>query len=166
MNKKILVSIVVLVALAIAVIVIQRSTKKALSPGTTTGQQSQGTTTQPVANVDVNPVESKTLPANLPTDLPWESGAEILQNFEATNKDTGQYQATRVYVSKKTLDQNMTIYKDYLTSHGWVIAGVIDQKEIKSLFATKDKEHLDIVLSHNGDGVDTVNVSYGTVPGK
>ncbi|MCL5666265.1 MAG: hypothetical protein M1383_00615 [Patescibacteria group bacterium] len=114
------------------------------------------------SSLSVNNLDNAKLPANMPANLPWEKNAEILQNYEVTNPVTGQRQSTRVYVSKKTLAENLSVYKKYLESNGWAqTAPPMDTDNLKALSADKNGGHLDIIISYNTTTKqNTVNVSF------
>jgi hypothetical protein len=107
----------------------------------------------------IKPVDNSKLPSQLPGNVPWEQGAAIRQNFEATNPSTGQFQATREYVSKKSLADNATIYKKYLEANSWEIKGTVDQPAVKNFYAVKENSRFDITISQTADGI-IVNVSF------
>lgn len=97
---------------------------------------------------DVKPAE---LPKGMPSDLPIETGAKILNNFNATAPN-GQVQATRTYLSAKAVQTNYDIYKSYLTAHKWsIVTEVKDPKhpEILSIFARNAKGTISITIQKN-----------------
>lgn len=104
----------------------------------------------------------------MPANLPFETGAQILQNFEVTDPATGKTQSTRVYVSKKTIEADYASYQKYLKDNSWTVVSSIDQPTIKNLSATKDaarldsprQARLDITFAKDPNGQVTVNVSY------
>ena len=108
----------------------------------------------------VTAVPGAQVPAGLPDNLPWEKGAAILQNFTATDPATGNVQATRVYQSAKTPDDNFTVYQKYLKDNGWTVSSSINQPNIKNLSAAKASAHLDITITKTPDNKVTVNVSF------
>jgi hypothetical protein len=105
-------------------------------------------------------VPSADVPQGLPNNIPWESGAAVLQNFTAKDPSTGKTQSTRVYVSGKTLDANFSIYQKYLQDNGWTVSSTVNQPAVKNLSATKSGARLDITIAKNAQGQVTVNVSY------
>lgn len=100
------------------------------------------------------------VPPGLPNNLPWEKGAVVLQNFTVKDPVTGKTQSTRVYVSAKTLDNNFTIYQNYLQQNGWTVVSSINQPTVKNLSAAKAGARLDITIAKDSKGRITVNVSY------
>lgn len=70
--------------------------------------------------IHVNKVDSSKLPTMFPADIPLEEGAEVDQNYNATSDDGGT-QATRSFVTQKSFDENITIYKEYMQKNGWDI---------------------------------------------
>ncbi len=117
-------------------------------------------------NVDVNQI-----PVKFPTDIPIEAGAKITQNYNATAPD-GRFQATRVFETKATLADNLTLYKAYLVKAGYKIQSMIDQPTLKMVYGTKDNGNLQVSIDENSQShIKTVNISYtemvnGGVQGK
>lgn len=98
-------------------------------------------------------VKTTALPKGMPSDLPLESGAKILNNFNATAPN-GQVQGTRTYLSAKAMQTNYDIYRTYLTSHKWTIVTEV-----------KDPQHPDIVsvFARNTKGTISVSVQKNNV---
>lgn len=89
-----------------------------------------------------------------------ESGAKIVQNYNATT-NTGLFQATRVFETSKSLDENLKIYSDFINKNGWKLISSLNQANIKALAAQKNKGNLQITLSENTQTkVKTVSITY------
>lgn len=105
------------------------------------------TTITPVNKVEeVNP---SVLPKTFPKDIPIEKDAKIINNYLATAPD-GRTQATRTFASAKSVKDNFTLYKNYLTKNGWKILGRVDdatKPELKSLFASNSSGNLVINIT-------------------
>lgn len=159
MQKKYLIILLVVVLVIIILILPRQWGVKKPAPGaanqtaTTTDQ-----TTRPF--VPVTTVAPTQVPKAMPANLPFETGVQILQNFEITDPATGKTQSTRVYVSKKTIEADYASYQKYLKDNSWTITSGIDQPTIKNLSATKDAARLDITFAKDPNGQVTVNVSY------
>jgi hypothetical protein len=163
MKKKYLIILLVVVLLIIIVILPRpRVSKNQPAPVTSSDKNAVATDTKggilPFAPVTAVPPSQ--IPKALPANLPFEQGAQILQNFEVKDPSTGKTQSTRVYVSKKTLSGSFAIYQNYLKDNGWTITSSIDQAAVKNLAATKDSARLDITIAADPSGKNTVNVSY------
>lgn len=95
---------------------------------------------EPKSEVAIEQVSPDKLPEKFPADIPLESGAKIMQNYNATAPD-GRVQATRTFESKKTLDENFEIYKTAFSKNDWVISNTVeDQSNVKAIFASKDND--------------------------
>ena len=71
----------------------------------------------PALEPGLTPLDPKVLPYEFPADLPIESGAVIVQNFNLSKGSLQQ--GTRRYITKKTLEENLSIYHGYLSGHNW-----------------------------------------------
>ncbi len=104
----------------------------------------------------ITEVGAGAFPEQFPLDIPIEQGAQLAKNFSVKLVD-GRVQATRGFLSKASVASNFTFYKMYLTDpgHGWTILGTAGDQDPshKALFAK------------NANGVLTVNISRGVVPG-
>jgi hypothetical protein len=60
------------------------------------------------------------LPDQFPPDIPLEKGATVTANYNATTPD-GRFQATRTFITAKTLDENYKIYQQAFAKNGWKI---------------------------------------------
>ncbi len=95
-------------------------------------------------------VDSSEAPEKFPSDIPIEAGARITQNYNATTAD-GRFQATREFESTKTLAENLTLYRNYMTSEGWEVRSTVDQENYKMLFGVKDNTNLQISMDFNSE---------------
>lgn len=153
--------VIILIALAVFVIVVLVAKYSGL----------KGSNNKPVKNnqseVKHNPaedykltsVDSKKLPDLMPANIPFETGAVVQQNFQGVNDVTGERQATRVFVSAKTLQENYDSYKNYLEKNGWSLGQTYNAAEIKIISATKDKASL-VVSANILNKQNIVNVTY------
>lgn len=98
--------------------------------------------------VQISPVDYNKLPDKFPTDLPLEDGANITQNFNATEVD-GRYNATREFNSAKTLAQNIAVYTKYLKTNDWQVKATIDQPALKMVMGQKGNQQLQVVAAQN-----------------
>lgn len=83
-------------------------------------------------------------PSFFPEGVPIESGAEIVQNFDAINT-RNEKQGTRDFFSKKTIEENFVFYKNYFTTDGWTIISEQEKTEVGWLiFAEKGNNAMNI----------------------
>ena len=117
----------------------------------------------PELKVAKQDVDAAKLPDRFPNSLPLEPGAMVLQNYNATAA-SGMYQATRTFVTSKTLAENFRVYDDYLKKNDWTIVNSINRDNFKVLSATKGKESLQVTMNeYAGNHRKTVEISY-TLP--
>lgn len=143
-DSKIKMLVIVLIVLAVAALGFKawwgnRSWTKNGSESANQGQNSQA----PAPKIEK--VDATQLPSGFPADMPLEKDAKIDQNFNATAE--GKTQATRKFVSQKTLKENFDIYKDWLTKNGWTIIATLDVEEVKSIGAQKGADSVNISIT-------------------
>src|SRR5262245_49244976 len=99
-RTKILIAILVGVAIIVVLVYVLLSLKPKQSGQNNNNQQQQ---TQPtIERTDIDP---KTVPQGIPTEIPIEKDAVILQNYSEIDS-LGRKQSTRVFVTKKSLADN------------------------------------------------------------
>lgn len=155
--KKMLVGLIIIIAVAIGITLI-------------VAMFSKDKTVQPVEEKVESPIESKTevpqdkLPEKFPVDVPVEAGAEISQNYNAAATD-GSIQATREFVTKKSLADNLVIYEKYLKDNGWKVSAKVDTDTYKMVAGSKDKQELQVSIGENSaTKVKTVTISLTQLP--
>lgn len=136
------IAVIILLALLFAVIKLSKHPVSTTHP--LGDKESQSGT------VKIEQVSQSDLPNKFPSNLPTEAGAEISQNFNATETD-GRYNATREFESKKTLAQNIALYTKYLNDNGWEIKANIDKPTLKMVMGKKDNQQLQISCAQNPD---------------
>lgn len=92
-------------------------------------------------------VDTEKLPEMFPADFPIEKDVVVISNFNL-NKDN-KYQSTRSFETSQTLAQKYKLYNDYLQQNGWKITQSVNDKLIKSIFASKDNSMVLITMSQN-----------------
>lgn len=113
----------------------------------------------PEPKVMVDSVPSEKLPDRFPANFPLEKNVPVNANYTAQAE--GAFQATRQFVSSKTLTENFKIYNDYLKKDGWTVGAALDQETIKSIFATKGRASVTITMSQNTATLEnTVDISF------
>ncbi len=165
MQKKYLIILLVVVLVIIILILPKPRLSKKQPVSNPTNQTATSTETSKVTPsvpplVPMTNIPSSQIPKAMPANLPFEKGAQILQNFEVKDPATGKTQSSRVYVSSKTIDANYAIYQKYLKDNGWTIMSALSQPAIKNFDATKAAARLDITIAQDDKGQVTVNVSY------
>lgn len=159
--KKILIALVVI---AIVVIVVALGAAKFSQKKPVATQAPTTSSISNVAAVQKTEVDKSKLPASFPSDIPLEAGATITQNYNAKS-DSGGFQATRSFETKKTLAENLTLYQNFLKGTTWKINNTIDQPAYKVIFASQTNKNLQISMSENPNTkVRTVNISYTEFP--
>lgn len=121
------------------------------------------TSTQPTVSgsrIAVTEVDKAQFPEKFPKDVPIEEGAQIVQNFNATTAD-GRFQATRVFKTKKSLADNLSIYRNFLTDSGFKVESTINKPNYKMVRGTKGNTALQASIDENSkSGIKTVSISY------
>ncbi len=113
----------------------------------------------PAVTVTKKQVETAKLPSGLPSDVPIEAGAKILQNYTATTSD-GKIQATRIFETSKSLDDNAKVYTDYLVKNNWKITTKTTIERLRSIAAVKGDLYININIGENSvTKVRTVDIS-------
>lgn len=124
------------------------------------GSKSQKLTTSDSVQIEKTNVDFSKVPEKFPTDIPIEAGAKITQNFNATTP-TGQFQATRVFETKKSLPDNLVLYSTFLKKNNWTIKSTIDNDNFKMVIAGMEKKSITVSIDENKTTkVKTVNISY------
>lgn len=165
-KTKIIISLAVLVILVLAWFAFGHNSKignkAGNNPSTQTSSSTEPTSSQTPLNVTKTEVPKNQAPQGFPADIPIEKGATITQNYNAT-ADNGLVQATRTFITKQTLDQNFTIYSNYLKNAGWSITNTLNLSTTKVLSAKKGDANLQITISTNSiTKVNTVDISYSS----
>jgi hypothetical protein len=128
--------------LAVLVIAI---TLVATSKSRPAGQNAVSPAKSQVVKTKVDPAK---LPEKFPADFPQETGATILANDVQTTSD-GKFQATRSYVSAKTLEDNVKIFQSYFQKTGWKVTSTVEQPRYKAISATKEDLNIQINMNDN-----------------
>lgn len=158
MPKKYLTPLLAVILLAVIAVLAQQNAKKQINrsnPNPAAAVQS----TAPL-KVTKTEVPAGQLPEGFLAGIPMEKGAAITQNYNAL-AETGLFQATRVFVTAKSLDANFTLYLGYLKTNSWKITNTVNLAQTKVLSASKGPENLQITISQNSiTKVKTVDISY------
>lgn len=102
------------------------------------------------------------LPNNFPSNLPIETGAQLLENYEAVAPDNRK-QSTQVYTTRKSLSENIKIYSDYMQKNGWQITSQEDKPTYKMIYGSKAGSFMQIDLTEQSSPlVNTVGINITT----
>ena len=154
MKSRILIAATALVLLSAGVWYGVTTQRRAAAP-TQTNTQKQPAPREAV----VHQVDKSKLPERFPADIPLETGAKIEQNFNATQGD--RLQATRQFVSQKSVKENYDLYTQWLEQHGWKIAATLDQPNLKAISATKGEDSIHVSINKNSLSAEvTADISY------
>ena len=122
-------------------------------------QVSQSPPLPPPLHIVKNKLDAKQTPDNIPADLPQETGAKVIQNYNGKTEDSRVF-SKRTYETAKSLADNYSIFQKYFTSHGWQIISHLDLPATKSLTAAKNGAQLQINMTENSvTKVKTVNIN-------
>lgn len=88
------------------------------------------------------------LPEKFPSNIPLEDGAEITQNYNATSPN-GRLQATRSFVTKKSLTENIDLYTNFLNKDGWKTSVSSNDTAFKKVTGSKEGKKLIIAVDEN-----------------
>jgi len=109
--------------------------------------------------VPVEAVSPSQLPQQFPADIPLEAGAQVTLNYNATNA-AGNFQASREFISKKTIAENYAFYQAALKDNGWSITGTQAGTPAGDLiFATKGTSNLNIRIYTDTNNKVRVSIS-------
>lgn len=118
-----------------------------------------------LSQTTVTQIPFSQLPPHIPADIPRETSLNLVtQNYTATTTD-GRYQATRVFITLKSLDENFQIYHTYFTSRGWTITNTLNQPRLRAVAAAKGDLRLTVTVNTNSvTGQTTVDLSLLIIP--
>lgn len=117
-NPAFVIAVLLLAALAAGVLMWQEWDKKSI-------QEENGSIQKlPVQKPVVKTFPADELPSGLPSDIPLEADAQVLRNERVTAEkvEGTEVQARRVFVSNRSVEENATLYLEYLTQNGWEVA--------------------------------------------
>ncbi|MCR4274582.1 MAG: hypothetical protein NUW02_00820 [Candidatus Campbellbacteria bacterium] len=122
---------------------------------------------QPVAPVEEEKdytsevAEQGQIIAGFPQELLPEEGVTIGTSAKLTYTNRNEQLPTVEYVSAKTLEENIALFKNLLTTQGWTIVKEATPTEnpVTNFYATKDGNDVNITLSSGATGV-KVHIAY------
>lgn len=105
---------------------------------------------KPQKNVDIKQIDTNQFPKDLSQDLPIESGAQVVKNYEATSGVDGQ--STRTYVSSMSMEEIEKTYSDYFKVNNWTLYPTFKAKNNWGISAKKDTNLINVALTPRSDG--------------
>lgn len=96
----------------------------------------------------VTKVANEKLPDKFPADLPLETGAKVVDNYNATST-SGNVQATREYESAKTPEQNYGVYNDFFNKNNWEVLTSSNTTTDRSLTVRKEQTVIQVLFYQN-----------------
>jgi hypothetical protein len=129
--------------------------------------QRQAPTTAAATSSDIVQVPGNQMPIGIPTDMPMDANAQILQNFQTNYPNTQQQESVREYVTSKTLAQAYADYTNYFQKNGWTIGSTLDLPTTKLISAKQGFVSISITIGTNSVlNENTVNItaSYYAAP--
>ena len=118
---------------------------------------------EPVVETDytIQTAEKGQLIGSFPKELIPEDGVVILASAELDYTNREEQLPTAEYMSVKTLDENIVLFKEMLTAGGWTIVkeAVNTEIPVTNFYATKDGNDVNITLSSGANGV-KVHIAY------
>ncbi|MBL8030204.1 MAG: hypothetical protein JNN11_03075 [Candidatus Doudnabacteria bacterium] len=139
MNKKILTLIVLLLALGGVILWYTKLPKKEVKAP----EVKETTLEQPLPK----PVEHSKLPEKFIAGFLLEENVTVTDNY---NSETDKiFQATRQYVSKKSLAENYKLFENYLNSNSWKIVSRAQNEQYRILSAEKDGTMVTVSMTAN-----------------
>lgn len=93
-------------------------------------------------------IPNEKLPGLFPSDIPVETGVEIIENSQVTTDD-GVVQVIRIFESAKSMNENYNLYLNYLTRNDWQITNQDNGSTQKLLRGKKGYQTLLIIMDPN-----------------
>ena len=97
----------------------------------------------------VSRVPDSVTPTAIPTDLPMEAGAKIIQNSDIKNGSSSQKQSVREYVLSGSLEDAYKAYQAYFIKNKWSITSQYDGTSTKYLAAKQNLLNMSVVFGTN-----------------
>ncbi len=115
----------------------------------------------------ITEVPFENLPDKFPTDIPLEEGAKVVKNYNS-NYTNGWFEATRVFETARSPEENYTFYKNYFSDNGWIILPSTNDNKlegIKFIAATQNKVGVEVLIrEYPGTGIKIVGISITHLP--
>ncbi len=138
-KKSYLYTLVAIILVVIGILAYKSFNKNSNKPANV--KQEQGK----VVPNEVTQLETKQVPKGFPVDFPFESGAQVVQNYESKGQESVQY--TRQILSVKKMAENYSGFLSYLSGKNWQIVSKSDQADIKIITASLGNKILTITIT-------------------
>ena len=162
-NKNYILAGLVIVLIIIVLVMARKSGNQTTAPIPSHSTSS----TAPVSNVPppkgqlgITNIPAGTLPKGMPTNLPFEKNAKIVENVQIKDPTSGKTQSTRTYISSNSVAADYAAYQQYLKTNGWTIVSSLSQTNVANLNASKGSATLDITIAKDASGQVTVSVAF------
>lgn len=105
-----------------------------------------------------------TVVAGFPSELLREAGVTIEGSYSIAYEAEGKEMPYARYTSAESYAQNVRLFRALLQETGWTILkdASVDEVPVTNFYASKDAAETNIMLTQNGDGTVTVQISYIT----
>jgi hypothetical protein len=107
------------------------------------------TTSGAATSSEIVEVPGNQMPIGIPSDLPMDTNAQVLQNFQTNYPNTQAQMSVREYVTQDTLAQAYADYMNYFENNGWQIISSSSLPGVDSLAATQNLTTLATTFSNN-----------------
>ncbi len=86
-------------------------------------------------------------PTDFPGDIPIEKGSKVEQSYGLNY--AGQEQLTIVFFSTKTVNENYTLYSNFLEKQNWTISNKYESPKVSSLYGVKEGNDINVTISES-----------------
>jgi len=160
-NKKLILVLIVIIISALLIFNYYLKPKEKQSESEKENKEIEKTTFS--QSPEVIQFEIDKLPDAFPKDIIQEKDVQIINNYEI-NIDSNTKQYVIRYLSKKTPQENIKIYSEYLIKNQWaIITGPLYESGLTRLSFIKDANQLEIIStpdSLKGQTVVTLTLTY------
>ena len=154
-NKKTLL-IVLIIALLVLVVFVFRSSLISRFKSQSSPTPSQSSSDQVL--VSSLPLNVETIKKEFPSNVPIESGVQILGFSKQKYPDSSKSLVSVQFVSKKTLSENLAIYENFLKTSAYQITNKTNDSDFVALYGVGSKNET-FVFSASVDSQKNVLVS-------
>lgn len=116
--------------------------------------------------ININPetgtfrdLEAGEVQTNFPEDFPFEEGAGITNNYKYDLIDSLNDQYTIEYESKRSVEENFTLFEEYLISHYYSISNSMNKGDMAFLYGDKADGDMSILIEEK-NGTVIINTSF------
>ncbi len=99
------------------------------------------------------------LPEDFPKNFPLNPQDAVIRNYTVT-KDDGSVEYIRVYQTRLTVTAEASKWNEFIGKEKWTVQNVNFEKELQTVYATKDKNYLSLVIKAQESGGSEVQVRY------